>query len=740
MEAPASSRRRVTEEANALTAQLDAAAPLGLVRLLGACDAQIFAGFGGLPGLYDESCVLAAARAARAVARALRHPRGRVLIGGCGTSGRLAHLLARDFNAADAAAAAAPAEAGARSSSLAPRRFGHLLAGGDGALLVPQEAVEDEPDAGRRDLARWLRDDREASGSGGGGGGDDDSDAPVVVIGVSCGLSATYVGSLLQAALDGGPRFCAVAVGFNPAEAVADVRVPGWSGSFRDVLRLIDAAAAQGRGAVVNPVVGPEAVAGSSRMKGGSATSVLLSSVLQLGVRLAAAGPGPDADADGAFDEAAAAAQLRGAFLQFEGAVRTLYACEAPALADVVAAAAASLGAAEGAEAEAAGPGRVYYLGAGHAGLMGLVDASESTDTYGARFDDVRGVMAGGWGAMAVGAAAAAQFEAEGGVAVPPELLLGAGAGGGLSRASASGAGAVDEGAAPVRADPSLAFFERSCVRALGACDTVILLHLGEGPRGGPGRALRAELLRAAAAAAARGAVVRHIIVGEAAGEGGDEAEGGGGGGYDEVGVAEAAAVAAGSRGGVALRLARLSLRLDGAAALPPLPRARAQASLGAAPAGAPSGLGHITLKLALNAVTTGAFTARGCVVGNRMVNMMLTNQKLFLRAVGIASDVAGVSAAAARRALLRAAYGADDISAIEAEEAADARAIERHVARASVVEKCIPTALLLCLLERERGVGGAAATVAEARAALARQPNVRRALRALGAGGAEAP
>jgi hypothetical protein len=375
---------------------------------------------------------------------------------------------------------------------------------------------------------------------------------------------------------------------------------------------------------------------------------------------------------------------------------------------------------------------------------MGLVDASESTDTYGARFDDVRGFMAGGWGAMAVGVAAAAQFVAEGGVAVPPELLLGAGAGGGLSRAGASGAGAVDEGAAPVRADPSLDFFERSCVRALGVRDTVILLHLGEGPRGGPGRALRAELLRAAAAAAARGAMVRHIIVGEAAGEGGGEgkgeAEGGGEGGYDEVSVAEAAAVAAGSRGGVALRLARLSLRLDGAAALPPLPRARAQASLGAAPAGAPSGLGHIALKLALNAVTTGAFTARGCVVGNRMVNMMLTNQKLFLRAVGIASDVAGVSSAAARRALLRAAYGADDVSAIEAEEAADARAIERHVARASVVEKCIPTALLLCLLERERGAGSAAATVAEARAALARQPNVRRALRALGAGGAEAP
>ena len=72
------SRRRVTEEANALTSLLDAASPLSLVRLLGACDAQLFSGFLGLPGLYDAPCVLAAARAARAVARALRHPRPRL--------------------------------------------------------------------------------------------------------------------------------------------------------------------------------------------------------------------------------------------------------------------------------------------------------------------------------------------------------------------------------------------------------------------------------------------------------------------------------------------------------------------------------------------------------------------------------------------------------------------------------------------------------------------------------------
>ena len=42
----------------------------------------------------------------------------------------------------------------------------------------------------------------------------------------------------------------------------------------------------------------------------------------------------------------------------------------------------------------------VYYVGGSNAGLMGIIDASEMVDTYGADADEVRGFLQGGWEAM----------------------------------------------------------------------------------------------------------------------------------------------------------------------------------------------------------------------------------------------------------------------------------------------------------------------------------------------------
>ena len=49
----------ITETANSLTAELDAASPLGLVRLLRQSDAQLFAGWSTFAGTSDASCVAA---------------------------------------------------------------------------------------------------------------------------------------------------------------------------------------------------------------------------------------------------------------------------------------------------------------------------------------------------------------------------------------------------------------------------------------------------------------------------------------------------------------------------------------------------------------------------------------------------------------------------------------------------------------------------------------------------------
>ena len=228
---------RATELPNPFTADIDVAATPAMVRLLGLSDALLFTGFGGYPGLHSDECVDASVRVVRAVAAALRHPAGRVVFSGCGTSGRLSHCMARAMGA---------------HARVPPGRFDYLLAGSDAALLLPQESVEDRPDAGVKDLAAWEA----AHGVG--------AADPVVVIGISCGLSATYVGSMLHAALQR-PGYTAVAVGFNPVDAVRGVRVDGWDHTFHGVLQAMLHGPEAHRCVVLNPVLGPETIAGSSR-------------------------------------------------------------------------------------------------------------------------------------------------------------------------------------------------------------------------------------------------------------------------------------------------------------------------------------------------------------------------------------------------------------------------------------------------------------------------------------------
>ena len=159
-------------------------------------DAQLFTGSHGLPGVHEFSSELA--RAAEQFARVLQHPRGRVIFGGCGTSGRLAHLLAAMYNAVHQGG-----------------RFHYLLAGGDAALLVPAEAVEDSVEAGAGDLAEWEA----LCGAS--------PEDPTVLVGISCGLSATYVASLLASGLQR-PNCFVVAMGFNALPATASGPTTGF--------------------------------------------------------------------------------------------------------------------------------------------------------------------------------------------------------------------------------------------------------------------------------------------------------------------------------------------------------------------------------------------------------------------------------------------------------------------------------------------------------------------------------
>jgi len=139
--------------------------------------------------------------------------------------------------------------------------------------------------------------------------------------------------------------------------------------------------------------------------------------------------------------------------------------------------------------------------------------------------------------------------------------------------------------------------------------------------------------------------------------------------------------------------------------------------------------LALLALKLSLNALTTGAHVAKGVIIGNVMGNMMLTNHKLFLRAIGIVASLARCSAGEARHAILRSVYNIDestDIDALVAAEEKDANMVHQHVARAAIIPRVIPSALLLAAPKPQ---GLRATLVSDVRKALAAETRVGRAL-----------
>lgn len=128
------------------------------------------------------------------------------------------------------------------------------------------------------------------------------------------------------------------------------------------------------KGIILNPVVGPEAITGSSRMKGGSATKILLESIL-LKAHFALSHP-----------TSVPAVTLPQILVMYESMCKATY-LDCSNISRAVELAAGSL----------KSNGHVYYLGWGSSGFMGLLDASECVPTFSANFDDVKGFLQGGY-------------------------------------------------------------------------------------------------------------------------------------------------------------------------------------------------------------------------------------------------------------------------------------------------------------------------------------------------------
>eukprot|EP00698_Gefionella_okellyi_P024996 TRINITY_DN9008_c0_g1_i1.p1 TRINITY_DN9008_c0_g1~~TRINITY_DN9008_c0_g1_i1.p1 ORF type:complete len:586 (+),score=112.21 TRINITY_DN9008_c0_g1_i1:16-1773(+) len=347
----------VTEHSNELTNELDTVDAIGVVRILRSADSQVFSGWRHFPGLFDQQIADAVNASSDLVTEAIRASnsgrKSAIVLLGCGTSGRVAFLCARGCNIALKAAGYAPC-------------FTYMLGGGDDALVLSIEQPEDDPTSCTAALEVLARENDN-----------------VVVIGISCGLSAPLVAGALLYTMQRPDKFATIAIGFNPAELSRNAPVEGWDRTCRDVYSQIAVAWKERRDRVVllAPIVGPEPVAGSSRMKGGSATKALVDSICCSSIARAT----PSLPLLGSSVPLAPMSVLR----SFERTCRCAYAA-----ADKVAAVA------ERTAAAVRSGGRVVFLGAGAAGAIGVMDASEMVDTYGAPEDQWRSLVAGSWAAM----------------------------------------------------------------------------------------------------------------------------------------------------------------------------------------------------------------------------------------------------------------------------------------------------------------------------------------------------
>ncbi|XP_047378337.1 glucokinase regulatory protein isoform X3 [Sciurus carolinensis] len=337
----------ITEKSNPLTRDLDKADAEKIVQLLGQCDAEIFQEEGqAMPTyqrLYSESVLTTMVQVAEKVQDILKEPEeGLVVLSGGGTSGRMAFLMSVSFNQLMKGLGQKPL-------------YTYLIAGGDRSVVASRERTEDSALHGIEELKKVAAGKKR-----------------VIVIGISVGLSAPFVAGQMDYCMDNTDVFLPVLVGFNPVSMARNDPIEDWSSTFRQVAERMQKMQEKQEAFVLNPAVGPEGLSGSSRMKGGSATKILLETLLLA--------------AHKTVDRGIAASQrcLLEILRTFERAHQVTYS-QSSKIATLMKQVSTSL----------EKKGRVHLVGWQTLGIIAIMDGVECIHTFGADFRDVRGFLIG---------------------------------------------------------------------------------------------------------------------------------------------------------------------------------------------------------------------------------------------------------------------------------------------------------------------------------------------------------
>jgi N-acetylmuramic acid 6-phosphate etherase len=211
-----------TEERNSNTEQIDQLSTLEMLTVFNREDAGIAA------AVATQLPVIA--RAVDAIAERFAQG-GRLFYIGAGTSGRLGVLDASECPP---------------TFSVPPTLVQGLIAGGDRALRNSFESAEDSQEQGEKDLM--------AAGFGAANTADPSQPTPDVLVGIAASGRTPYVlSALLHARSKNALRIGLACVAGSPISKITDL--------------------------MIEPVTGPEAITGSTRMKAGTATKMVLNMI-----------------------------------------------------------------------------------------------------------------------------------------------------------------------------------------------------------------------------------------------------------------------------------------------------------------------------------------------------------------------------------------------------------------------------------------------------------------------------
>eukprot|EP01138_Halocafeteria_seosinensis_P004463 gb/GECG01004565.1/.p1 GENE.gb/GECG01004565.1/~~gb/GECG01004565.1/.p1 ORF type:complete len:636 (+),score=77.90 gb/GECG01004565.1/:1-1908(+) len=602
---------RVTEMPNELTTNLDVATVDDAMEMLRRSDMQMFEGFRGYSNLYSK--IPAMTEAINYIRDAIRHPKGRIIFSGSGTSGRMAAMMARLNNS--------------RLEKLGHKpSFMYLIAGGEAALLRAQESAEDLSQQAVNELKTLMPPSEEHEGTTG-----YDYTAPVVFIGLSCGMSATYSGAqahwlLRQRADNPGVPWSTIILGFNPLGGVRSAPIKGWEISFRDVLADMitlrnfldeETTTALFKPIIINPVLGPESIAGSTRMKGGSATKIILDVLTIESMNLL------EEDRRTQDNVYASSEAVKHTLDMFKQTVEDVYdngfkkGCT-----DIARCAGESL----------RRGGHVYYIGLDIAGVVALIDASECPPTFGAAFDDVLTFMNEGFACLGEAAHAS------------------------LTRCDG---GTAEEVATRVDwTKISLSTFQQYFLPSLKSTDTVVFVGIANDS------SISLECLKELKTKTVEALDFVYDLT-----------------------ICNTDARSENPGRSVSLRLHSLGVQLGDFTT---------------------TSYGEIALKVALNNISSTAHVMKGCVYQNRMINLAVTNAKLFRRTVQIIHDLSGATDSVAYICLLKAIYKRDHVHDLKDCDISD------HIAAAANRKQVVPLALLLAAKNGTIECGAAEKTLLE--------------------------